>query len=633
MATFKQNVSTVNGRTTHTLRVEIWNTSTDESGNSSTHNVRVYYDVDGYDNFIHRSNIYLKINNDVFIDSVQNVSTIQNGSVLIYSRDGLYYRHSDAGDLSIPIHAKFSTVQKGLSYLPRQEFDIRGTYNGPKINRSVRLVENVSTIYLWHPLDTGINGQNNMYYTFEKTSSAQTIECWYKIGNKSWETIASTTYGSNRYRVVFNDSVRKKMAELASASEYENIPTAQLSVRTHNPGGSHVDQLFNLNLGYLLPERAIPQIYSITLNPDISIPNGYYIKEAANYNIRILTADGNTPRSSYPQIRNYSLNGQTSIYKNMSDADMEWCLRYYVGTYTKYNYDMRGPNNIDWNGGHDISALFNKDTLYHRFLNSGQYTVKVWTKNVRSSISKELNNQNINVLPYSKPIITNLQAVRNGVALDREIIITCGFRWFRVHNLQKITASITVLEKDTGKQVGFKNIFVDAVPGSEELSDLRHTIVGTFQLNREYTVRLDVKDMSNVNVSFAQTVPVDQIIAYIGKSGVGINKQHALGALDVTGDIYANGKRIQQYPLTLPNGYVERLWTNTNGSGDEYRTPGQYYVQVSDNGLKWALLEVFQVTEKEIIQRFTIIATGKVWYRISDYQTGVFGRWYHTSMS
>lgn len=635
MPEWTSSLKTNNGRTTHIFKLSIESHSTNVSDNSSKGRLRLTYTVQGYDNFQHLSNVYLKVGSDIFVNlSRHQINTVANGTITLWSHDNLYWRHSDSGLLSLSVEASFETVQKGLAYLPNGVHRINGTYTGPTIPRSVRLIREPGPVYLWHPLDSVINNEDEIYFTFEKTHPEQRIEAWYKIGSEYWEAlngraIEVNKYNSNQYWIIFWDETRKKMAEIAS--KYEDFPPCQISVRTHNPGGTHVDNNYNVKLAYYNPDNATPQIYSVRYTPNISIPENLCIQNIAEYTINVNVADANTPESQYNEIRNYNWRGQTSIYKDMSLEDMKWCLKYYVGRYSKYNFvaqwrnengDLESISGNSWK-----TELFNLGTKKYRFTNSGTYILNIWTKNARSTVGRMFGNQRqIEVLPYELPIINSFTIVRNPAKVSTELIFGYSFKWYPVHTLQILNAEIQILDKETKSVIKSQSVLSNAKP-SETTITSKGFVQGNFLQNKEYIAKLLIRDVSNTEMTIEKVIPMDLILMHVGPNGLGVGKPHENGNLDVKGEIYSGGKRIQHFELTNPDGTVRRIKTSTNGSGDEYRTPGQYWVEVSDGGIRWALLEVFKITDKEIFQRFTIWSTNTVWYRLSHYETGEWMAW------
>ena len=102
-------------------------------------------------------------------------------------------------------------------------------------------------------------------------------------------------------------------------------------------------------------------------------------------------------------------------------------------------------------------------------------------------------------------------------------------------------------------------------------------MAGSYPANKSFTIIGTLSDKFT-SVEFSATVATESVVMSYDKDGrVGIGKiaeNGPAGSLDVTGDIYAGGKQIQQHRLTTPQGYC--IVTQTNP--DNILENGMYYL-------------------------------------------------------
>ncbi|MGT2683608.1 DUF859 family phage minor structural protein, partial [Streptococcus porci] len=102
------------------------------------------------------------------------------------------------------------------------------------------------------------------------------------------------------------------------------------------------------------------------------------------------------------------------------------------------------------------------------------------------------------------------------------------------------------------------------------------SLPGTYASNTSWKVKGVLKDKFTQNlVASIEIVGTEQVTMSYDRYGVGVNKIRERGALDVNGDIYANGKPIQQYQLTRNDSAAHR---NLYSKIEEYVQSGFYYV-------------------------------------------------------
>ena len=105
-----------------------------------------------------------------------------------------------------------------------------------------------------------------------------------------------------------------------------------------------------------------------------------------------------------------------------------------------------------------------------------------------------------------------------------------------------------------------------------DVSDYECDTQQTFELNKSYDIRFTITD-SLESTSITGVLPVATCIMDIEKTGVGIGKYHENGALDVSGNVYLNGKTLSEEGTFSPYFYVSE-----QGSGVYTRRQGEYIV-------------------------------------------------------
>lgn len=99
------------------------------------------------------------------------------------------------------------------------------------------------------------------------------------------------------------------------------------------------------------------------------------------------------------------------------------------------------------------------------------------------------------------------------------------------------------------------------------------------------------------------------------------------GSLDVAGQIFSQGKRVQEHALTAGNPALGRITWNNTTSPDDLIDSGFYWVSKSTPSGGWGTLQVYRIGELETTQIFTSSDGGKSYARQKHYQTGVWTPW------
>lgn len=221
----------------------------------------------------------------------------------------------------------------------------------------------------------------------------------------------------------------------------------------------------------------------------------------------------------------------------------------------------------------------------------------------------------INVLEYFTPVLS-VSASRVGADNSKvQLVRNCKISPVVVDGQQKNAINIIVMRRnitddtgytaETGSVVGhFAN--VNSLVNSPAILD------GTYPHNKSFEIVVDLFD-SFSSARQVVTLPVERAIFAYDKGGhFGIGKIPERGMLDVAGDIYANGKIIQQHALTQKSGDLIDIRTTIKDFNNA-RTSGFYVIKGTQDGTKNApsarpgLLEVFNLNERESYQRYTDI--------------------------
>ncbi|WP_371399929.1 DUF859 domain-containing protein [Streptococcus pyogenes] len=105
------------------------------------------------------------------------------------------------------------------------------------------------------------------------------------------------------------------------------------------------------------------------------------------------------------------------------------------------------------------------------------------------------------------------------------------------------------------------------------LTNSQANLSGAYAANQSWVVIGTLADRFT-QTEFAVNVATESVVFSYDRSGVGVNKIRERGALDVNGDIYANGNSIQQHKITENNGSC----VNTSINPNFITNSGMYYL-------------------------------------------------------
>ena len=151
------------------------------------------------------------------------------------------------------------------------------------------------------------------------------------------------------------------------------------------------------------------------------------------------------------------------------------------------------------------------------------------------------------------------------------------------------------------------------------LVNSRANLSGNYLANQSWVV-IGILEDKFTRTEFMVNVATESVVFSYDRSGVGINKIREQGALDVTGNIYANNKPIQQYQLTDNNGGLGRgsaQWNDVwNKQGTEFGwRSGKYDDNPTGRNGDWGLYQNFWLDSWKGVQFFTGLSSNRFFFR------------------
>ena len=183
----------------------------------------------------------------------------------------------------------------------------------------------------------------------------------------------------------------------------------------------------------------------------------------------------------------------------------------------------------------------------------------------------------INVIEYFTPVLS-ISASRVGADNSKvQIIRNCKISPVVVDGVQKNAIKFIVLSKNITDDTGYIRELGPAVGLLSNVNSLVNSpalLDGSYPHNKSFEIVVDLFDDFS-SARQVVTLPVERAIFAYDKDGhFGIGKIPERGMLDVAGDIYANGKIIQQHAITQGNG---RAIYTYGKDFDEEKTTGVYF--------------------------------------------------------
>ena len=155
------------------------------------------------------------------------------------------------------------------------------------------------------------------------------------------------------------------------------------------------------------------------------------------------------------------------------------------------------------------------------------------------------------------------------------------------------------------------------------LTNSQANLSGAYAANQSWVVIGTLADKFT-STEFAINVATESVVFSYDRSGVGVNKIRERGALDVNGEIYANGEPIQQHALFSGNpakGFLASVGSIApNVSGFAWGVISSFFSRWSANGV----FSSFYTTEKEATQTWTSHDGGAQFGRYRSNPTGEY---------
>ena len=273
--------------------------------------------------------------------------------------------------------------------------------------------------------------------------------------------------------------------------------------------------------------------------------------------------------------------------------------------------------------GSSNSVTGNNETL-NFFRTSGRITIRSWVTDSRGVRSNPVDSV-INVIPYSLPTVTitaqRAGAQNNTISVIRNVSISPVL----VDGVKKNRLTMKFQTKKSTETNWTDNSGGRLTDASvETLVNSAVNLTGTFSPEFTYDVRAIVEDKYSRGfvidgIKFDTTVQSESAIMSFTPNGVGIMKIREKGALDVGGDIYANGVLVPTVPVftqagkSLPvssqnmNNYFKAgTWAVRNMSGQP--------VNVSPHGYL-TVVNYFDGDNKEALQYYIPYDSDTIWLR------------------
>lgn len=371
------------------------------------------------------------------------------------------------------------------------------------------------------PRTSSFSGQtvavgSNMAITINRASSAFTHNLRYGFGSKSG-TIATGVATSTSWAVPIN-----------FAEEMPNGTSAQGTIWCDTYSGNTKIGTSHYIFTVTVPDTIKPTFTGITLS-DVNtaaqslIPGNTFIQVVSNIKVAFSGASGSYGSSitGYKaeivgKKQTTNVNGGTLGIMNYNGAIT---IRASVS-------DSRGR----WSDTRDVSV-----TVLEYFAPALSFSIA----RTGSTSSTFTVTRNAKVAPLT-------------VGGSQKNAMTLSFKVARL--------GTTTYTTDTGAAAG-------SWTSLSSLTNSQANLSGTYAANQSWVVIGTLADKFT-STEFAINVATESVVFSYDRSGVGVNKIRERGALDVNGDIYANGNLIQLHQLTNKDGTaINDSYTDFNDNG------------------------------------------------------------------
>lgn len=280
----------------------------------------------------------------------------------------------------------------------------------------------------------------------------------------------------------------------------------------------------------------------------------------------------------------------------------------YGSTITGYRAEIVGKNQAtNINGG--TLGIMNY---------SGSITVRARVVDSRGRWSETKDIQ-VKVLEYFAPALSFSIARTGSTSSTLTVTRNAKVAPLSVNGVQKNTMALTFKVA----RLGAEAYTPDNGPASGTWSSIstlvnsQANLAGNYLANQSWVVIGALEDKFT-RTEFAVNVATESVVFSYDRSGVGVNKIRERGALDVAGDIYTNGKPIQQYQLTQNNGMLNRGgWNqpwNVQATTIDWRDNRHADHPIGKNG-QWGLFQNYWLDTWKGAQFFTDFGQGRHFLR------------------
>ena len=249
---------------------------------------------------------------------------------------------------------------------------------------------------------------------------------------------------------------------------------------------------------------------------------------------------------------------------------------------------------------------------------SGTITVRASVVDSRGRWSEAKDIQ-VKVLEYFAPALSFSIARTGSTSSTLTVTRNAKVAPLSVNGVQKNTMTLTFKVA----RLGTESYTPDNGPASGTWSSIstlvnsQANLAGNYLANQSWVV-VGVLEDRFTRIEFATNVATESVVFSYDRSGVGINKIRERGALDVAGDIYTNGKPIQQYQLTQNNGMLNRGgWNqpwNVQATTIDWRDNRHADHPIGKNG-QWGLFQNYWLDTWKGTQFFTEFGQGRHFIR------------------
>lgn len=207
---------------------------------------------------------------------------------------------------------------------------------------------------------------------------------------------------------------------------------------------------------------------------------------------------------------------------------------------------------------------------------NGSATIRAKVVDSRGRASEYVE-KTINVIEYFTPVLS-VSASRVGADNSKvQLVRNCKISPVVVDGQQKNAINIIVMRRNITDDTGYTAETGSAVGHFANVNSLVNSpaiLDGTYPHDKSFEIVVDLYDDFS-SARQVVTLPVERAVFAYDKDGhFGIGKIPERGMLDVAGDIYANGKIIQQHAITQGNGNA--IYTYGKDF-DKEKTTGIYF--------------------------------------------------------